>query len=148
MFKIHLGSTPNTLAAEDWGELGRLTEGLSGSDISVMVRQALMEPLRKCRTAKYFKKDVAGKYFPIMLDPPCARCPPDLASSPVPTFTPCAHCGCERVGLFDMDSTALRVPDVTMEDFLAVVDSSKASVATEELRRFEDWTVEFGEEGA
>lgn len=32
---------------------------MSGSDVSVVVREALMEPLRKCRTAKFFRRDPA-----------------------------------------------------------------------------------------
>lgn len=34
--------------------LGRRTEGYSGSDIAVVVREALMEPLRKCQVSEYF----------------------------------------------------------------------------------------------
>ena len=52
VFKIHLGDTPNNLAEEDFAFLGESTDGLSGSDISVVVREALMEPLRACQTAK------------------------------------------------------------------------------------------------
>jgi hypothetical protein len=57
MFKIHLGDTPHNLTPEDFKALGALSEGMSGSDIGVVVREALMEPLRKCRTAKFFRKD-------------------------------------------------------------------------------------------
>lgn len=153
MFKIHLGDTPNNLTADDYRTLGGLTEGFSGSDISVMVRQALMEPLRKCRTAKYFKRETPAapgqpaRYFPIMLDPPCHRCVPDLKAAPAPRRVPCPHCGCERLDLFSLSSEELRVPDITMDDFLHVAKSSKTSVASEELTRFVEWTTEFGEEG-
>lgn len=30
---------------------------MSGSDISVVVREALMQPLRVCRTAQFFRRD-------------------------------------------------------------------------------------------
>jgi len=33
----------------------------SGSDVSVAVREALMEPLRKCRTAKFWRAVNGGK---------------------------------------------------------------------------------------
>jgi len=36
--------------------LAERTEGFSGSDISVLVRDAVYEPLRKCERAKTFKK--------------------------------------------------------------------------------------------
>jgi hypothetical protein len=34
---------------------------MSGSDVSVAVREALMEPLRKCRTAKFWRNAGNGK---------------------------------------------------------------------------------------
>jgi vacuolar protein-sorting-associated protein 4 len=148
MFRIHLGDTPHSLAPADFVELGRRTDGFSGSDISVLVRQALYEPLRKCRTARYFKRDAAGKCYPIMLDPPCHYCPLDLSTAPAPKGVPCPHCGAERLDLFDVKSDELRVPDVGMDDFLNVTRTAKSTVAPEELRRFEEWTREFGEEGS
>ena len=47
-FKIRIGKTPNNLAEEDFEELGKATEGYSGSDIAVVVKEALMLPIRKC----------------------------------------------------------------------------------------------------
>lgn len=49
MFKLHLGDTPNDLTQEDLRELGRLANGYSGSDISLVVREALMAPVRMVR---------------------------------------------------------------------------------------------------
>ena len=42
MLGLHIGDTPNTLAEEDFERIGGGTEGMSGSDISVLVRDALM----------------------------------------------------------------------------------------------------------
>lgn len=56
MFKVHLGDTESTLSDADYDELARVADGFSGSDISVMVREGLMEPVRKCQDAKFFKK--------------------------------------------------------------------------------------------
>ena len=50
-FKIRIGKTPNNLTEEDFIELGNATEGYSGSDIAVVVKEALMLPIRKCQTA-------------------------------------------------------------------------------------------------
>lgn len=56
MFKLHLGSTPNELSEEDFVTLGQKTEGYSGADISIIVRDALMQPVRKVQSATHFKR--------------------------------------------------------------------------------------------
>lgn len=56
MFKLHLGSTPNELTESDYVTLGKKTEGYSGADISVIVRDALMQPVRKVQSATHFKR--------------------------------------------------------------------------------------------
>jgi vacuolar protein-sorting-associated protein 4 len=48
MFKIRIGQTPNDLSEDDFQELGKHSEGYSGSDISVIVKEALMLPVRRC----------------------------------------------------------------------------------------------------
>ncbi|MEQ2216562.1 hypothetical protein XENOCAPTIV_018297, partial [Xenoophorus captivus] len=56
MFKLHLGSTPSELVEEDFVTLGKKTEGYSGADISIIVRDALMQPVRRVQSATHFKK--------------------------------------------------------------------------------------------
>lgn len=148
MFKIHLGDTPNNLTDADYDELGEMSEGFSGSDIGVAVRGALMEPLRICRTAKFFRKNAEGKYSPVVEYPACERCIPDLSTAPAPKGVPCPHCGAERLSLYDLESDQLSVPDVTADDFRRVLEHATSSVAPDELERFVKWTAEFGEEGA
>jgi len=96
-----------------------------------VVREALMEPLRKCRTAKFFRPVHPGyggggvaagagaappglMYTPEMADPPCSRCPINLSAKPVAPRTICACCGCMRATLFDLRSEELKVPDIAM----------------------------------
>ena len=47
-FKIRLGKTPNNLTEQDYVDLGHATEGYSGSDITVVVKEAMMMPIRRC----------------------------------------------------------------------------------------------------
>jgi SpoVK/Ycf46/Vps4 family AAA+-type ATPase len=47
-----MGTTPHDITDEQFDELGHRTEGYSGSDIAVVVREALMEPLRKCQVSE------------------------------------------------------------------------------------------------
>ena len=55
MFELHVGSTPCSLRPQDYRMLAEKTEGFSGSDIGVVVRDALMQPVRKVQTATHFK---------------------------------------------------------------------------------------------
>jgi len=64
MFKLNLGATPNSLTDEDYSNLGDLTEDYSGSDISIVVKDALMEPIRKCQSARKFRIEPDGSYLP------------------------------------------------------------------------------------
>uniref|UniRef100_I1NK38 Vesicle-fusing ATPase n=1 Tax=Oryza glaberrima TaxID=4538 RepID=I1NK38_ORYGL len=55
-FKIHIGDTPHSLTEDDFESLAYQTEGFSGSDIAVCVKDALFQPVRKTQDAKFFIK--------------------------------------------------------------------------------------------
>jgi vacuolar protein-sorting-associated protein 4 len=55
MFKVHLGDTPNALTQRDFDELARRTDGFSGSDVAIVVKDVLMEPVRKTQEATHFR---------------------------------------------------------------------------------------------
>lgn len=60
IFRLHLGNTPHSLSDTNIQELARKTDGYSGADISIIVRDALMQPVRKVQSATHFKKVSAG----------------------------------------------------------------------------------------
>ena len=90
MFAINLGNTPHELSSSDFKELASMTPGFSGSDMSVLVRDAIMEPVRKCQDATHFKlvsgMNTKGQMRSDMLTP----CSPGLA-------------GAQRMDLMDVD---------------------------------------------
>ena len=43
MFKLNLGETPHHLTEDNFRELGMRTEGYSGADIAIVVKDALMQ---------------------------------------------------------------------------------------------------------
>lgn len=55
MFKVHLGDTPNALTQADFESLAARTDGFSGSDVNVVVKDVLMEPVRKTQEATHFR---------------------------------------------------------------------------------------------
>jgi len=46
IFKSGISKTEHTLQEGDFEELGRLTENYSGSDISIITKDAIMGPVR------------------------------------------------------------------------------------------------------
>jgi len=150
MLRIHIGDTPNNLTEEDFKECGDAAEGYSGSDLSVAVREALMEPLRQCQLAKYFKIDDKKMYSPVPIEdsPPCAKCPIRLPSDKSKhEKETCKNCGAILMTLYDVPKDMLDVPMVTLKHFKSALKHSPPSVSPDELTRFEDWTKEFGQEG-
>jgi hypothetical protein len=101
---------PNELQEWDFARLAELSEGKSGSDIRAVCREAGNEPRRKGFEAKFFRvtgADGARKYEPLIDDPPCSACEPDIrtvggrvalpgarsgADAP-----PCRECGAVRM---------------------------------------------------
>ena len=158
---VRVGDTPNSLTDDQFQELGNMSEGYSGSDISVVVREAIMEPLRKCQQAKQFITTEDGMLAPCEDYPNCPYCPIKLSSEGPATPPPsqaqgaqsvfnrptCQRCGAVRMTLYDIDTNKLKVPVVVYQDFSKALTKAHSSVAGDELERFVKWTEEFGQEG-
>ncbi len=148
MVQLHLGDTPHNLTERDFTKLGQITEGASGSDIKVLVKEALMEPLRRCQQAKQFTIDSEGYYHPAERYPNCSKCPPKLSSDTPNKDYKCPNCGAVRMELWDVPPELLKAPQVSFSDFEKALRHSCSSVSPEELDQFADWTKKFGQEGA
>ena len=100
MFKIHFGKEGHTLTEEDFKYLASKTEGYSGSDISGMVKQALMLPVQRMQKAKYFCINPNdNKYYP-------------CNEHDVVGFRICYSClqGAIEISLFNIPSGRIEVP--------------------------------------
>ena len=137
MFKIHIGNTPNSLVKEDFIELAKLTDGYSGSDISIVVRNALMEPVRTCQIATHFKK-VSGPDHKN----------PDLIVDDL--LTPCSPGDKDAIemSLDEVDGDKLYPPVLSKKDFIKSLQTTKSSVGKDDLIDFEKFTKEFGQDGS
>jgi vacuolar protein-sorting-associated protein 4 len=125
MFKLNIDDTPNNLNEQDYKDLAQMTEGYSGSDIATLTQDAIFEPIRKCQMARYFKK-VGKNYLP---------------------------CSPSDIGAFKMNMNEipepelLLPPDVCKDDFVKAMSKIKPTVSQNDLKRQEEFTSEFGQEG-
>jgi vacuolar protein-sorting-associated protein 4 len=65
-------------------------------------------------------------------------------------LTPCGKGDAGAVAMTwrDVPKSMLKAPDVVREDIFSVLENVKPSVMNEELTKYEDWTEQFGSEGA
>lgn len=64
----NLKSTPHKISPADIEKVAEKLDGFSGSDISIFIRDAVFEPVRKMQNANYFmeiNKDGKKKYTPV-----------------------------------------------------------------------------------
>src|SRR5262249_47470853 len=123
-------------------------EGYSGADIAIVVRTALYEPVKVAQRANYFFLDEQGMYTPSEKDPPCSNCPMRLSSNKTKEKHPqCKSCGAILTTLYDIEGNKLKVSDITAKNLADALTRTPPSVAPSELKRFIEWTKEFGIEG-
>ena len=125
ILRIHLGKTPTSMTDEQFEQLAKKLDGYSGSDVSTLVKDAIMEPIRKCKSAHYFKNEGGWMI-------PCA--PSDKKA--------------EKMMMLELpDPSKLKAPLVDYEDFLKAIVSIKKTVSEADLVKQEEFTAEFGMEG-
>lgn len=135
MFEIHIGNTPCQLEPKDYRTLAGRTDGYSGSDISIVVRDALMQPVRKVINATHFRQVVVE----------------DLESGfPQSKWTPCSPGaqGAKEMAWSDIGSDELLEPPLKLADFLKSLESTRPTVTEVDIKKHEDWTRESGNDGA
>ncbi|EDV29048.1 expressed hypothetical protein [Trichoplax adhaerens] len=136
MFELHIGNTVNTLTQEDFKELGRHSDGYSGADIGIVVRDALMQPVRKVQMATHFRR-VRG---PTRDDPSVII--DDL-------LEPCSPgtLGAIEMNWMDVPGDKLLEPKVSMGDMVRSIGSTRPTVNDEDLDKLKKFTEDFGQEG-
>uniref|UniRef100_A0A672HH96 vesicle-fusing ATPase n=1 Tax=Salarias fasciatus TaxID=181472 RepID=A0A672HH96_SALFA len=136
MFKLHLGSTPNSLTESDFVTLGKKTDGYSGADVSIIVRDALMQPVRKVQCATHFKR-VRGP----------SRTDPNVTVDDL--LTPCSPGDPNAIEMswVDVPGEKLMEPVVCMADMLRSQSNTKPTVNEQDLEKLKKFTEDFGQEG-
>ncbi|CEP11868.1 hypothetical protein [Parasitella parasitica] len=135
LFALNVGNTPCTLSQQDFKQLADMTDGYSGSDIAVLVRDALMQPIRKLQTATHFKAVTAP-----------SRVNTGATSQ---YFTPCSpgDPSAKVMSLMDIEADQLLEPELTVQDFLKAVESSRPTVNDVDIKQHVSFTNDFGQEG-
>jgi len=133
MLKLHLGKTPNDLTQGDMQAIAARCEGFSGADISILVRDAIFEPVRRCRRAKTFKR--------------VQQPGPDGAMRQF--WTPCSpgDPAAVEMSLMSVPGEELLEPKVVKSDFDAALEKCRPSVAPADLKAHEEFTNSYGMEG-
>lgn len=136
MFKLHIGSTPHVLNEGNFQELGTRSEGYSGADVGIVVRDALMQPVRKVQQATHFKVATA----PDRNDPTKMR---NDYLTPCSPGTP----GAIEKNWMDVDGDKLLEPQVDMNDMIRALANCRPTVGPEDLAQHVDFTEKYGQEG-
>ncbi|KAF5751606.1 hypothetical protein HS088_TW02G00621 [Tripterygium wilfordii] len=130
MFKVHLGDTPHNLTESDFETLAHRTEGFSGSDISVCVKDVLFEPVRKTEDAMFFFKTPNGMWMP-------GR----------PKQEGAVQISMQELAAKGLASKILP-PPISKTGFDKVLARQRPTVGKADLEVHERFTKEFGEEGS
>jgi vacuolar protein-sorting-associated protein 4 len=131
MFEIHIGTTPCQLEPKDYRTLAEKTDGFSGSDIAIVVRDALMQPVRKVIGATHFRS-VNDQ---------------DENGDPKMKWTPCSPGakGAVEKSWTDIGSDELLEPPLKIKDFLNSLETTRPTVTEADIQKHEAWTKESGE---
>lgn len=130
MFELAVGDTKCEMTQADYKQLGDMSDGYSGSDISIAVQDALMQPVRKIQTATHWKEvtdDEGNKKLT-----PCSPGAP----------------GAKEMTWMEVESDQLLEPPLNVKDFVRAIKASRPTVSADDLKKNADWTAEFGSEGA
>ncbi|KAG0754849.1 hypothetical protein G6F57_010724 [Rhizopus arrhizus] len=135
IFALNVGSTPCTLTQTDYRKLADMTEGYSGSDIATLVRDALMQPIRKVQMATHFRwVEAPSRHDPNQKSRYLTPCSPGAPEAKEMTWV-------------DIESEQLLEPELTIQDFLKAVQNTRPTVNQEDIEQQIKFTNDFGQEG-
>uniref|UniRef100_A0A6T6LZ62 AAA+ ATPase domain-containing protein n=1 Tax=Rhodosorus marinus TaxID=101924 RepID=A0A6T6LZ62_9RHOD len=134
MFEVHLGPTLHSLTSQDFIELGKKSDGYSGSDINNVVRDAIMQPVRTLQNAQFFTAEMVTD---------------EKTGEQVEKWKPCSpgEPNAVQKTLHDVPSGRLVVPGITRFDFDKALMSVRPSVSDEDIALHIKFTEDFGQEG-
>ncbi|XP_064641993.1 uncharacterized protein LOC135496560 [Lineus longissimus] len=124
IMKIHTKENNLHLTSEEWRLLADMTKGFSGSDIAAATNGALFEPIRDLQKARYWK-EIDEKYVP------CNK----------------GEVGRIEASMVDLPPLKVQPRGINADDFKRSFTSYGTTVTKEELKRFEEFTENYGISG-
>ena len=133
MFENKIEGTPHTLQKTDFSFLGEKTEGFSGSDIEVIVKDVLFQPIRIVQEATHFRTilqpDGSHGYMP---------CSPGAQGAFEATMHTLKEAGYAEQVI---------PPPISRNDFERALVRARPTVSAADLDMYIQYTKEFGENG-
>jgi len=131
IIKLHAGEN-HALIIEDFERLSELTEGYSGSDLSTLVNEALMRPVKELQHATHFKKirnpekehEQDAEYL-------WTACSPDDSEA-------------ERKDLSQIEDTLLYIRKPNFEDFKKSIGNCKPTVHVSFIELYMKFLAKYG----
>lgn len=130
MIKKKIEEVPLSITEAEFDRIAELCHNYSGSDIEVLCKDAAMEPLRFAQTTNKFQRQQDGRWMPV---------DPNTYADGV---------NVKRCTVYELEDRSLVLPKVSINDFLISLKRSKSSVSLADLKEYEEWTRQYGEEGA
>ena len=125
ILKSCLGDEPVNLSSAALIGIAARLEGYSSADVSMVVREALMEPVRKILSSEYFKEaEVLGQRGLVA----CEK----------------RDRGAKKLDVWSIDPDKLLPPVITAGDFEVALRKMKATVTSEDLENHTKFANEFG----
>eukprot|EP01083_Nonionella_stella_P113838 335941_1 len=125
IMKTAIGTVPSVLSDKDLEQIANETEGFSGSDISCLARDAMMEAVRVIQSTTHFKRidGMDGKEYALA---PCER----------------DEEGAMEMGFMDMsdeDARRIYVEPLSAAHVQNVLQTAMPSVSEDDVKQHTDW---------
>lgn len=136
MFELSIGDTPSNIDKSDLKKAANKADGYSGADVGIVVRDALMQPVRRVQSATHFKR-VSG---------PSRTNPEEIVND---LLTPCSPGDPKAIAMTwtEVPGDKLLEPLVDSNDLMRSLGSIHPSTNLADITNYKKFTEDFGQEG-
>ena len=134
LLTLKLKEAIHTLTNQEILQIAEITEGFSGADLNILIRDALMQPIREFQKSKYFIKQKGIDTNGIEKDN---------------LWIPCSSItkGAIEISWDKLNPKELARPITKPIHFKLSLKKVKPSVSKNDIKQYINWTNEFGEDG-